>query len=324
MTDCFPWQQAAWQRLQQRIHAGRLAHGLLLFGPAGAGIEVFAQRLAADLLGADQDERKRSLLSAGSHPDLLMLEPAETGKAIRVEAVRNLIDFLGLTAQYGRYKVAIIQPAEAMNRHAANTLLKTLEEPPPQSILILVSCQPARLPVTIRSRCQKLDLTPRIGPATIEWLRRELPDNQTDPDMLLAITDTAPLAALELAQAEGLLLRDQLIKDLLALDRGQADPVATAEQWTRAGAETVYTWLYRLTRDMVRCRLLGAAGVANRDAGRTLRDLTADRSLRQVMNYHDLVVKNYHLLTGTYSPNAAALLEDFIFNWLGVAEFEQP
>lgn len=323
MTECYPWQQAAWQQFEQRVEAGRLAHGLLLAGPDGSGTTDFARQMAEHLLGADADDRARTLLGAGSHPDLQILQPPEAGKAIRVDAVRVLINFLSLTTQYGRYKVAIIQPAEAMNRHAANTLLKTLEEPPAQSVLILVSGQPARLPVTIRSRCQILDLTPRIGAATIEWLRHEMPDDKADPEKLLAAADAAPLAALALSEEGGLALRDQLLDDLVALERDRADPMATAERWTRAGAAAVYIWLYRLTRDMVRYRLLGMQGIINQDAGRAFRDLTANRSLRQVMNIHDLVIKNNHLLTGPYSPNEAALLEDFIFNWLGAAETER-
>lgn len=322
MTGCFPWQRAAWQHFQQRIDAGRLAHGLLLTGPEGSGTGEFARQMAACLLGADVDDRMQSMLDAGSHPDLQVLQSPEEGKAIRVDAVRELIDFLNLTAQYGRYKVAIIEPAEAMNRHAANTLLKTLEEPPARSLLILVSGQPARLPVTIRSRCQKLDLTPHSGPETIQWLQQNMTNEQADPAVLLAIADSAPLAALDLSEEQGLALRDQLIADLQALDRSEADPVTTAEQWGRADTDKVYAWLYRLTRDMVRYRLLGTEGMINRDAGHALRDLTAKRNLRQLIKNHDLVIKNYNLLTGHYSPNTAALLEDFIFNWLGLAEDE--
>ena len=320
MSEIFPWHEEAWQRIKQRIAAGRLAHGLLLIGPAGTGIEHFARQLAETLLGSEYSPRARALLEAGSHPDLLLLEPPEPGKAIRVEAVRELIEFLNLTPQYGEQKVAIILQAESMNRHAANSLLKTLEEPPSHSQLILVSQQPALLPVTIRSRCQKLELTPQTGTQTEAWLRQQLDDSQVDTGLLLAVADNAPLAACELSAETGLPLRNQVVDDLVTLTHEHADAVAIADRWNKAGALAVYAWLYRLCRDLVRCRLLGSEAVVNRDLKQQLSHLTADRSLRQVIDYYDLVLRNYNLLTGHYSPNTAVLLEDFILHWQGVLE----
>ncbi|MDZ7735961.1 MAG: DNA polymerase III subunit delta' C-terminal domain-containing protein [Gammaproteobacteria bacterium] len=302
------------------MDAGRLAHGLLLIGPAGSGTDHFAWRLAETLLKVDDNPRARVMLNAGSHPDLLVLEPPEPGKAIRVEAVRELIDFLNLTPQYGDQKVAIILASESMNRHAANSLLKTLEEPPGHSQLILVSQQPALLPVTIRSRCQKLELTPYTGERTENWLREQLADPQADAGLLLAVSGNAPLIACELAGERGLSLRNRLVDDLVALTDQRADAVSMADQWNKAGALAVYTWLYRLCCDLVRYRLLGSEAVANRDLQQQLSHLTAGRSLRQVIDYYDLVIKNYYLLTGPYSPNSGVLLEDFILHWQGIVE----
>lgn len=320
MTDMYPWHETAWHQVRQRIAAGRLAHGLLLIGPSGTGADQFARQLAETLLQAEDNSRAQALLDAGSHPDLRILEPPEPGKAIRVEAVRELIDFLNLTPQYGEVKVAIIQQAESMNRHAANSLLKTLEEPPSHSQLILVSQQPALLPVTIRSRCQKLELTPHTGARTETWLREQLADSDADAGLLLAVAGNAPLAACELSTETGLPLRDRILDDLAALHDDRIDAVTVAERWNKAGALTVYGWLYRLCCDLVRCRLLGSESVANRDRQQQLSHLTSDRSLRQVIDYYDLVMRNYHLLTGPYSPNAAVLLEDFILHWQGVME----
>lgn len=319
-SDIYPWQQPAWERLQQRASEQRLAHGLLLTGPAGAGVETFARSLAASLLAVDSSERSRALLGAGSHPDLLMVAPEETGKAVKVDAIRELIEFVSLTAQYGSRKVAVILNAEAMNRHAANMLLKTLEEPPPQSQLILVSSQPALMPITIRSRCQMIDLTPVTSAQTEHWLREQLGDSKADPALLLAIAGQAPLAASELDNEHGLPLRDQLLNDLAELKAMRADAVAVAEQWNKVDAVKIYSWLYRLTRDLVRCLVLGQGAVINQDQVRRLASLTAGLSLRQVMNYHDLVIKNYRLLTGPTNPNSAVLLEDFILHWQGIVE----
>lgn len=318
--NIFPWHEAAWQQIEQRLSGGRFAHGLLLVGPAGSGADQFARQLAARLLLAGESERARQLLDAGSHPDLMAVEPEEEGKAIKVEAIRALIEFLNLTPQYGSRKIAVIQSAEAMNRNAANTLLKTLEEPPAQSQLILVSQQPGLLPVTIRSRCQKLDLTPYTGEQTRAWLSQHLDDPGADTALLLAIAGNAPLAACELSGELGLPLRNRLLDDLAALQQKRTDVVAVAEQWNKAGAVAVYTWLYRLACDFVRCRVLGAGAVINHDRQQQLSHLTAGCSLRQVIDYHDLVSRNYRLLTGPFSPNTLVLLEDFILRWQGTVE----
>ncbi len=320
MTSVLPWQEDAWRQVTQRRDAGRLAHGLLLIGPAGAGVEQFARQLTAMLLGAPANQRASTLLDAGSHPDLQVLEPPEPGKAIKVEAVRELIEFLNLTPQYGQLKVAVILAAESMNRYAANSLLKTLEEPPAHSQLILVSQQPALLPVTIRSRCQKLELSPRTGPATEAWVRDQLNDPEADAGLLLAIAGQAPLAACELSGEQGLPLRDRILEDLSALNERHSDAVTVADQWNKTGAQVVYAWLHRLCGDFVRCHLLGPEAVANRDRQQQISHLTAHRSLRQVIDYYDRAIKNYYLLTGPYSPNSAVLLEDFILHWQGIGE----
>jgi len=320
VSAVLPWQEHAWQLLTQRRDAGRLAHGLLLTGPAGAGTEQFARHLAGLLLGADEHQRANTLLEAGSHPDLQVLEPPEPGKAIKVEQVRDLIEFLNLTPQYGEVKVAVILSAEAMNRHAANSLLKTLEEPPSHSQLVLVSHQPALLPVTIRSRCQKLELTPRTGPETEAWVREQVQDSRIDAGLLLAIAGQAPLTACELAGDEGLTLRNRVLDDLTALDEKSQDAVTLADQWNKLGVHAIHEWLYRLCTDFIRCRLLGADAVANQDRGEQISHLTAHRSLRQLIDYYDRTVNNQYLLTGPYSPNSAVLLEDFILHWQGLGD----
>lgn len=313
MNAPYPWQQKHWQQLMQAFDSGRFPHALLLTAPAGAGAEAFVETLIVRLLGADESSRGRALLEAGTHPDRIWLEPEEAGKAIKVDAVRDLIEFVNLTAQYGHYKVAVLAPAEAMNRSAANSLLKTLEEPPPQCVLILISRQPALLPITIRSRCQRLDLTPEADSTTLEWLRKQT--DQSEPAALLSITGGAPLAACELGNEHGLPLRDRLLDDLEALHRPGVDPVSIAAQWGKLEPLKVYQWLYSLTRDLVRCRASGPESVINQDQSRRLQALSSGFSLRQLVNIYELVIKNYNLLTGPYSPNVTALFEDFVLGW---------
>ncbi|WP_019626217.1 AAA family ATPase [Thioalkalivibrio sp. ALJT] len=174
-----PWLQAPWQALVQRGRARRLPTGLLVHGAGGVGKGLLARSLVQTLLcqqakGADPPcgvcNACRGFLG-GVHPEVMSLEPEEAGKEILIAAARDAIEFLGLSGS-GELRCVLIQPADALNTNAANALLKTLEEPPAGAMLILIADQPARLPATIRSRCEMVEIpTPDAGEAGA-WLRR--------------------------------------------------------------------------------------------------------------------------------------------------------
>ncbi len=149
------WQEARWKRVQDLRGIGRLPHALLISGPGGTGEGLFADALMQALLctsattAAPCGECNACReYTAGTHPDAVRIEPEEAGKAIGVDRIRELTGRLNLTSG-GRSKVARIEPAESMTLAAANSLLKTLEEPPGDSVLLLVSERPARLPATV-------------------------------------------------------------------------------------------------------------------------------------------------------------------------------
>ena len=157
MAEVYPWQENLWQQLAGRAQH---AHAYLLHGPAGIGKRALAERLMARLLclspsGLDACGNCKSchLLAAGTHPDNFVLEPEEADKPIKVDQVRELVEFVVQTAQLGGRKVVLLEPAEAMNLNAANALLKSLEEPSGNTVLLLISHQPSRLLPTIKSRC---------------------------------------------------------------------------------------------------------------------------------------------------------------------------
>lgn len=158
-----PWHEALAKRVRGAVAAERLAHGLLVSGPEGWGERNFANWLALHLLGVDPERDAATV----AHPDLRWLQP--DGSAIRIDAVRELERFAHGTPQAGRRKVAIIEDAHFLNEHSANALLKTLEEPPAGTYLVLTSCHPGRLSPTIRSRCQMLQIRPDSGRAA-RWL----------------------------------------------------------------------------------------------------------------------------------------------------------
>jgi DNA polymerase-3 subunit delta' len=160
---------------------GRLPHALLIGGPEGIGKATLAYRIARfvlargagttstlpiDNLDVAADHPARRQVEALAHPDLLILrrvwndDTKKLRSEIRVEDVRRTISFFGSTSAYGGYRVCIVDSAEELNKSGANALLKVLEEPPSNSLLIIVSHSPGRLLPTIRSRCRRLMLRP--------------------------------------------------------------------------------------------------------------------------------------------------------------------
>jgi len=161
--SALPWQQDIERDVAERLAADRLAHALLVTGPPGWGERTLASRLALRVLGLDPDLDAEQL----AHPDLRWIRP--DGAVIGVDTIRELAEFAQGTPQAGRRKAAVLQDAHAMNRNAANALLKTLEEPPPGTHLLLVTAMPGRLPATVRSRCQRLSIRPDAA-AAARWL----------------------------------------------------------------------------------------------------------------------------------------------------------
>ncbi|MEQ4575932.1 MAG: DNA polymerase III subunit delta' [Gammaproteobacteria bacterium] len=241
MSAFSPWQQRAFDQAVAALDAGRLGHGMLICGPAGLGKREVALKLAEHVLsqGADAaaNQRAAQLIAAGTHPDLQLVSfiPNRTGDKLRteivIEQVREVSQKLALTPQYGIAQVVVIDPADAINRAACNALLKTLEEPAPGRYLWLVSAHPARLPATIRSRCQRLEF--KLPPAheALAWL---LAQGFAEPEARQAL-DAArghPGLAAEWLRGNGLELRRQVAADLEQLGAGRAGPVEVALRWT--------------------------------------------------------------------------------------------
>jgi DNA polymerase-3 subunit delta' len=251
-----PWQHEVWQRhVAPVLAAGQGHHAWLLHGPSGLGKWELASAVAEARLCQSRSGEARDgqpagvacgrcgacrLLAARSHPDLHWLvpqalrprlglpeEPAKDDRKpsqdIVVDDVRGLVDAFTRTTYLGGARVAIVYPADALNAVAANTLLKTLEEPPPATLFILVAHRPGRLLATVRSRCLPLRAPQPSAAEALDWLRSELPGS----------ADAAQLAAnLALCAQRALLARE-----LIAAGVDLASWVAQVarRQWRTAG-----------------------------------------------------------------------------------------
>ncbi len=191
--------------------------------------------------------------SEGRHPDLLTVRPIDDSQQIRIEQVRELCAELALTSHQGGYKVAILDPADTLNRFAANALLKTLEEPPPRTLLALVAAQPSRLPATLTSRCQRIRVRLPTRAESLAWLERTR--GPGDWSAVLDVVGEAPDTAASLDPAAVGALRAETRRTLAEIRSGAADPVQTAERWSRTELPLRLTCLENWLTECIRGRL---------------------------------------------------------------------
>ncbi len=230
------WLETPRREIAAAFAAGRLAHGLLIHEDPGAGGLGFARWIAqlvncrAKPAPCGECQQCR-WITADQHPDVARLSPEEDSQVIKIEQVRGLAADLALTAHGDGYKVAIITPAEAMNPFAANALLKTLEEPPARTLVLLVTSQPSRLIATLRSRCSRVRLK---GPTRAE--AAQFLEAARGPGAwaeALAATGAGPFALLEADPAALSKLRSDTISTLQDIGSGNLQPPAVADNWAR-------------------------------------------------------------------------------------------
>lgn len=255
-----PWQKGCWEIVNRARRAGRLPHALLVTGPHGVGKRQLVELLAYSLLCAEPNEqglacgkcRNCELLNAGTHPDYIKIgpDPGSKSNEIRVDAVRRLAESDALTAHRAGHKVIVLDPAQNMNVSSANSLLKTLEEPSPNTLLCLVCEQPGRLPATIRSRCQELKIPVPGESEALAWLRGHT--DSAEVTTLLRLAHGAPFKALVLAGEDRLPQREQAFAGFTEIAKGMRDPITEAAAWNNHEPAVLLDWLSGWVCDLLR------------------------------------------------------------------------
>jgi len=260
-----PWHEEAIAKLNTAWESKRMPHALLIVGADGLGKRELAAWLACAVLCERSVETLSccaecascKLVLAGSHPDLLWVSPEEGKQQIAIDQIREACEQLSKTSYRQGYKVAVVTPAHAMTIAAANSLLKTLEEPSPQSLLILLSSQPSALPPTIRSRCQQIAVRRPSLETALAWLQSE---NVADASpALLEFAGGAPLRAIEYANGRFEALDKEMQRSVRELLSGEADVTQVASAWAKEGLPDRLTWIDLWLTSAARGALAGSA-----------------------------------------------------------------
>lgn len=317
----YPWQAALWQQLVGRTQH---AHAYLLHGVAGIGKRALAERLMAYLLcrqptdvGACGQCKACHLLAAGTHPDNFILQPEEPDKPIKVDQVRELVSFVVQTAQLGGRKVVLVEPAEAMNLNAANALLKSLEEPSGDTVLLLVSHQPSRLLPTVRSRCVQQACPLPTAAMSLAWLAEALPDSaEEERGELLYLAAGSPLAAVRM-QAQGVRQqRTQVVEGVKKLLKQQLAPSQLAESWNAVPLPLLFDWFCDWTQLMLRYQMTrDEAGLGQGDMRKVVQYLAEKTPQSKVLRVQDWLLAQRQKVIGKANLNRVLLLEALLVQW---------
>jgi DNA polymerase-3 subunit delta' len=263
-AESLPWLQSAQHRLRAALAAQRLPHSLLLLSIPGLGAEQLTNWITALTLCESQAERPCGvcascrLLRADNHPDSHIVRLEEDARQIKVEQVRGLIESLTLKSYRGGYKVGVIEAAECLNANGANAFLKTLEEPTPDTVLVMIARPSHRLPATIASRCLRLSLQPPSHEVAVAWLKAHAagPAATHSWDAALNLAGGAPLLALELDAPAIAALDEEMSESLEQLADGSVDVTLLADRWMKSNPGLRITWL----ENWITCRVHASLG----------------------------------------------------------------
>lgn len=292
MSAPYPWLESVWQRLLATRE--RPAQALLIAGARGVGKGALAREWARALLcetphpsgGACGACAACHWFDAGTHPDYRLVTLQEkTGKegearlatAIEVDQAREAVEFVQLSTYRAGFRVVVVDPADALNIAAANALLKVLEEPPLNTLFVLVSDQPRRLLPTIRSRCTRIDVGLPPLDVAAAWLGGQGVD---EAEELLALAGGTPLAAQRWAESGELDERRMVLEGLAA--PAVLDPVASSERWKAVSPQAWHNLVYKWLGDLLAVRLQGPVQF-NRDFGETLERLGRQANLTKLL-----------------------------------------
>ncbi|RTE64304.1 DNA polymerase III subunit delta' [Amphritea opalescens] len=319
-----PWLKGRWEYLLELKAHNRFPHALLINGPEGLGKACFALALANYVLCREPHNgaacghcRSCELTESGGHPDLYQLKPEEPGKPIKIDQVRELTAFIYSTAQQGGYRVVIIDPADSMNINASNALLKMLEEPGANTLIMLLTHRLGQMLPTIKSRCQRVDMPPADVALATQWVSTQLEVAPEEAAQLLVIAHNSPLQALAYKQEDLLGLRAKVLKGLADILKQRSSPIEVAQSLYREDLELLLGWIYSWVVDIARSTENNADPdlLRHTDARNMLLALARKVSHHRLYAFADQVQAARKDLMFRRNPNKQLLMETILNDW---------
>jgi DNA polymerase-3 subunit delta' len=320
MKDLYPWLEPCRLTIATALAQGRLPHALLLTGLPGLGKGVLADVIARQLLCEAATPASGpcgrcvacTQLNAGTHPDYIKVELEEDASVVKIDQIRSLAEKLSLSSHQGGYKVVTLNPADSMNINAANSLLKTLEEPSDNTVLVLVCERPSQLPATVRSRCQLLRVDVPGQEVALQWLAGQ--GIEGPAKTYLQMAHGAPLEALKQAQLDSIKARRKHFDSLVAILEGRAAPLTVAQAWAKDEDMQGIHWMRDWLMDLLRIAMTGqTGGVRSTDLLDGLTRLA--RKLDSRVLFAQLERVNRALRLTASSLNRQLLTEDILLAW---------
>ena len=306
------WLSSFTQQWQARLDAGRPPHAVMLTGRPGTGKRAAAAWLVATRSGKIPPSALPVHPAVPvEHPDVYWLTREEDRQSIRIDQVRSLVADLALTSYAGRGKTAVIEPADLMNSAAANSLLKTLEEPAGDALLVLVVDRMGRLPATIVSRCQRIDFAAPPRELALAWLHKFKPTVDWSP--ILEAAGGAPLEAMRLANRQDLL--ESLASDFRDVGTRRSSPIEVAQRWAKEDVYEILEWLARQVEALVNDRMVGGMRGTCHIIDQTVLERTDSQNL---FCYLDIINRLRSRPAGSF--NAQTALEGLLIDWAGGLE----
>lgn len=322
----YPWLADTLKDLVDRHRRNRLPHALLFVGQSGLGklhlAETLTHRLLCKEASACGECKFCHLLAAGSHPDYKLIQPEEDSRQIKIEQIRQLNDWVNKTAQMGGNKIAILNPAHAMNRNSANALLKAMEEPPENTHIFLVSDDPANLLPTVRSRCQRVNVPAPNQQLAIEWLQnqgksegKDKGQSDTDWALLLRLGNGSPLHAIDKFDEAFLARRQDISAAWCDLMTGRAEVVGLVDKLGKLDPIEVIELGITLFADVARHNLAaGDNAIHNSDLTAQITEIASHIDSQHALAAVNRLQADYRLLRGSQNPNKTLLLEHLMID----------
>jgi DNA polymerase-3 subunit delta' len=317
----YPWHQSSWDKIVTARSNNHLPHALLLSGAEGIGKLDFAKKLVTSFLctapinnKACQNCQSCKTYHSGANPDFLNIELLEGKQQIGVDQIRKLSEFINYTRSFNAYRVVLLNPVERMNQNSANSLLKSLEEPASNTIIILVATHLSRILPTIKSRCQLITLASPSRKQAITWMKAQSPE-LSNAEECLSMAHGHPVTALKITE-EDQSNRQGFAEELLAVCQQQKTITEVAKKWEKFDHSELLNWQITWVQSFIKKQMIP-----------TLDDTAEAHNLSEVLSklsdtvsehhqwslYQQLIMQKQYIHT---SVNSLLFIETMLLLWV--------